>query len=198
MRRAGSAPCFACESGHPAARPCVGQGGTSTRPADSRRDLLAFVMTESDATPPPWSASPAVKVRNAIQKSVTQLLDELAPEKVLGKVAKPPEEIEQHRTPSGCVLQAADCALSVSWFPELNKANEIGEMRILVWRGKVTRRGSRPPPKGATVVTEMVLRPIEPPSEDALWQADDGARYDTASLAAKCIALLDAQISADG
>ena len=154
-------------------------------------------MTEpSDRAAPAWSASPAAKVRTAIQRSVTQLLDELAPERVLGKVTHPEGGIEQHRTPTGCVLQAADCAVSVSWFPETNKANELGELQVLVWRGKVTRRGSRPPPKGATVVAEMVLRPIEPPTDECLWQAGDGSRYDTASLAAKCIALLDAQISA--
>ena len=154
-------------------------------------------MTEpSDRAAPAWSSSPAAKVRTAIQRSVVQLLDELAPERVLGKVTQPPATIEQHRTPTGCVLQAADCALSVSWFAEANKTNDLGELHVLVWRGKVTRRGSRPPPKGATVVTEMVLRPIEAPTDECVWQGDDGVRYDTASLAAKCIALLDAQISA--
>ena len=154
-------------------------------------------MTEPpERAAPAWSASPAAKVRNAIQRSVIQLLDELAPERVLGKVTQPPASIEQHRTPTGCVLQASDCALSVSWFADANKTNDLGEMHVLLWRGTVTRRGSRPPPKGATVLAEMVLRPMDPPTEDCLWQADDGTRYDTASLAAKCIALLDAQISA--
>ena len=49
--------------------------------------------------------------------------------------------------------------------------------------------------KGATIVTELVLHPIEPPADDCLWQATDGTQYDTASLAAKCLALLEDQIA---
>ena len=47
------------------------------------------------------------------------------------------------------------------------------------------------------MVADLVLRPIEPPAADAcLWEATDGSRYDTASLAAKCLALLETQIAA--
>ncbi|MGH7713641.1 MAG: hypothetical protein ACREOG_20315, partial [Gemmatimonadaceae bacterium] len=55
----------------------------------------------------PWSAEPTAKTKSAVQRSVNELLDELAPQRVL----KRPEEshglIEQYRAPSGCVLQAA-------------------------------------------------------------------------------------------
>ena len=43
-------------------------------------------------------------------------------------------------------------------------------------------------------MTLYTLRPIEPRGDVCLWRATDGTRYDTASLAAKCLALLDAQI----
>jgi hypothetical protein len=122
-------------------------------------------------------------------------LDALAPERVLKRVEQLQGSVEQHRTPTGCVLQAADCAVSVSWFAEATGDSPLGEMHILVWRGKVARRGTPRSPKGATLVTELVLRPIESPSDDFVWLAADGARYDTASLAAHVLSLLEAQIA---
>ena len=65
----------------------------------------------SDPVVPPWTRAPSAKAKNAVQRSVTALLDELAPERVLtrGEQLRPP--IEQHRTPTGCVLQAAAAAV---------------------------------------------------------------------------------------
>jgi hypothetical protein len=137
-----------------------------------------------------WNASPSAKAKSAVRRSVTQLLDELAPERVLTRVTELRGSIEQHRTPTGCVLQATDCAVSVSWFEDATDQAVLGELHVLVWRGKVARRGSVRPPKGATVIADLVLRPIEPPADGYVWQATDGTRYDTASLAAKCLALL--------
>ncbi len=152
-------------------------------------------MTDStNRTAPQWSTSPSAKAKNAVQRSVTALLDELAPERVLSRVGQLHGPVEQHRTPTGCVLQAADCAVSVSWFADATKDAVLGELHVLVWRGKVARRGTSKTPKGATIVADLVLRPIEPPADDCQWQATDGTRYDTASLAAKCLALLEAQI----
>jgi len=145
-----------------------------------------------------WNTAPSAKTKNAVQRSVTALLDELAPERVLKRVEHLHGPVEQHRTPTGCVLQAADCAVSVSWFPDATKDSTLGELRVLVWQGKVTRRGSPRIPKNATVVAEVVLHPIEAAADDRLWLATDGARYDTASLTAKCLALLEAQISVHG
>lgn len=140
----------------------------------------------------PWSAAPSAKAKNAVQRSVTALLDELAPERVLtrGEQIRPP--IEQHRTPTGCVLQAPSAAVSVSWFAEAAPDAELGELRVIVWRGTVSRRGSRP--ERATMVKELVLRPIERPLVDCLWRAADGTEYDTSALAAHCVALLEAQM----
>ena len=140
-----------------------------------------------------WSSSASAKSKSAVQRSVTQLLDELAPERVLTRVGELKGPVEQYRTPTGCVLQAADCAVSVSWFAEATEEAVLGELHVLVWRGKVTRRGHSRPAKGATMVADLILRPIEPPEDDRLWQGNDGTRYDTSSLAARCLALLEAQ-----
>jgi hypothetical protein len=141
-----------------------------------------------------WNVSPSAKARTAVQRSVTQLLDELAPERVLKRVGDVKGPVEQHRTPTGCVLQAADCAVSVSWFPDATTEATLGELHVLLWRGKIARRGSARPPKGAAIVADLILRPIEPPADDCVWQGNDGTRYDTASLAARCLGLLDEQI----
>ncbi len=143
---------------------------------------------------PQWSTSPSAKTRNTVQRSVTALLDALAPERVLKRVEHLEGAVEQHRTPTGCLLQAAACAVSVSWFAEATKDAALGELHILVWRGKVARRGTPRSPKNATLVAELVLRPIEPPANDCIWQATDGTRYYTASLAAHVLSLLEAQI----
>jgi hypothetical protein len=147
-------------------------------------------------TPHPWSTSPTTKAKNAVQRSVTALLDELAPERVLTRVEQLPGPVEQHRTPTGCVLQAATAAISVSWFADAAHGAGLGELHVIVWRGTVTRRGTSRGRKGATVVSELVLHPVEPPADDCVWQATDGTQYDTASLAAKCLALLEEQIGA--
>jgi len=152
-------------------------------------------MKDRTEPPVPWSASPTVKARNAVQRSVTALLDELAPERVIKRVEQLPRPVEQHRTPNGCVLQTADCALSVSWFTDAAR-NDLGELHVILWRGTVARKGSTRNTKGATIITEMVLRPIEPPADDCVWQAADGGQYDTVSLAAKCLELLEGQIGA--
>lgn len=140
-----------------------------------------------------WSTSASAKSKSAVQRSVTQLLDELAPERVLNRVGELRGPVEQTRTPTGCLLQAAEYAVSVSWFAEATKEAVLGELHVLVWRGKVTRRGHAQPAKGATMIADLILRPIEPPEADCLWQANDGTRYDTASLAARCLALLEGQ-----
>jgi hypothetical protein len=141
----------------------------------------------------PRSTAPTYRAKNAVQRSVTALLDELAPERVLRRIDQLPGPVEQHRTPNGCVLQAANCAVSVSWFPEESRGGRLGELHVLVWKGTVARRGATSAKKGATLQTEYVLHPIEPPADDCLWRATDGSQFDTASLAARCLSLLEEQ-----
>jgi hypothetical protein len=148
----------------------------------------------TDPTAPPWSAAPSVKEKNAVQRNVVALLDELAPERVLTRGDQLKLRVEQHRTPTGCVLQAAKAALTVSWF--VGAGTELGELHIVVWRGVVTRRGAPTKRDGATQVKEVVLYPIERPTDDRVWRATDGTEFSTASLAARCLELLEEQISA--
>src|SRR5438309_2230 len=112
----------------------------------------------SDPAAPRWSAAPTVKEKNAVQRAVTALLDELAPERVLSRGERIRGPIEQHRTPTGCVLQAAAAALSVSWFAEedANAPGAFGELHVLVWRGVVSRRGATRNPDGAAMVKELI------------------------------------------
>src|SRR6185503_13890512 len=147
----------------------------------------------------PWTASRSAKEKNAVQRAVTALLDELAPERVLKRVEqlRVGGGVEQHRTPSGCVLQAAKAAVTVSWFADPGDDSPLGELHVVVWKGVVSRRGTRPRPEGATAVKELVLRPIENPTNETVWRAKNGAEYDSASLAAHTLALLEEQVSAD-
>jgi hypothetical protein len=131
-----------------------------------------------------------------VQRAVTALLNELAPEKVLGRVNPVVGRIEEHRTPTGCVLQAGSAALSVSWFAPGGSETTAGELHIVVWNGRVSRRGAAPPRKAATIAAELVFLPIDRTADDCQWQAGDGTKYDTKALAEHCVALLEAQIKA--
>jgi hypothetical protein len=155
----------------------------------------------ADPTNPPtapWTAAPSAKEKNAVRRAVTALLDELAPERVVKRTERLPVPVEQHRTPDGCVLQAATAAVSVSWFPEAANDATLGELHIVVWKGVVSRRGVPRSPQGATVTKELVLRPMERPTDDFVWRATDGATYDTDALAAHCLALLEQQMKVGG
>jgi hypothetical protein len=153
-------------------------------------------MDQSNNPITPWTASRSAKEKNIVQRAVTALLDQLAPERVLKRDDKLRGSIEQHRTPKGCVLQAPNAAVSVSWFVDAGKQAPLGELHVIVWSGTVSRRGAAANPEGAKVVKELVLRPIEAPVSDLVWRAMDGTEFDTAGLAARCIALLEAQVEA--
>jgi hypothetical protein len=47
------------------------------------------------------------------------------------------------------------------------------------------------------VTGELVLRPVEHPSDASVWRAGDGTTYDTDTLAARCLAMLAEQMAAD-
>jgi len=150
-------------------------------------------MADSDKPLAPWAASRSAKEKNVVQRAVTALLDQLAPEKVLKRGDQLALQVEQHRTPNGCVLQGPAAAVSVSWFPKTGKDAPLGELHVVVWKGVVSRRGRAANPAGAKVVKELVVRPIEAPQDDCVWRAIDGTEFDTDALAARCIALLEEQ-----
>lgn len=150
-------------------------------------------MTDPGSPSSPWSGAPTAKERNALQREVVALLDELAPEKVLTRSDPLRMPVEQHRTPTGCVLQAPNAALSVSWFAPAGSDKGLGELRIIVWRGTVSRRGAPARKQAATVVRELTFHPIERPTTDRIWRDERSEELDTASLAARCLALLKEQ-----
>ena len=128
-----------------------------------------------------------------MQRIVDRLLDELAPERALKRSDRPPVPVEAYRTPSGCILQGASEALSVSWFADASDQATLGELQVVLWSGVVTRRGSARPSTNAVVVREVVLRPVNRPTDDSVWQAADGTLYNGDALAAFCVAMLDRQ-----
>ena len=148
-------------------------------------------------TPRAWGTSPTAKEKTAVQRSVTALLDALAPERVLKRGDQVRGSIEQHRTPNGCLLQAENAAVSVSWFVDTRAQASLGELHVNVWRGVVSRGGaSYRKAETASIVKELVLFPITASVDDCLWQTADGTRFDTAGLASPCMALLETQMKA--
>jgi hypothetical protein len=143
----------------------------------------------TDPAAPPWTAGRNAKQKNAVQRNVNALLNALAPERTLTRGETAKVLIEQHRTPSGCVLQAPAAALSVSWFE--SDTQSLGELHIVLWSGVVTRRGTPARGDGATILAELVLAPIDPPNDGRIWRAKDGKEFDTPALAAHCLALLE-------
>lgn len=144
------------------------------------------------------NAPPTVKEKGAVQRAVTNLLNTLAPERATKRTESVPVPIEQYRTPSGCVLQAATAALSVSWFPDAATDAGLGELQVVLWRGVVTRRGAGATRERATLVSEMNLRPVEDSIDASEWRDKaDRAIYDIRRLADYCLTLLKEQMLAD-
>jgi hypothetical protein len=142
-----------------------------------------------------WANHPSTKEKLAAQKCATALLDSLAPESPVVRAGRPRSRIERHRTPGGCVLQAAHAAISVSWFPEAADGSPLGELRVIVWDGVVVRRGAASGGKGAKVIAEMTFVPLDPPRGAHVWKSSDGGSYTTPALAELCLELLEQQIS---
>jgi hypothetical protein len=140
------------------------------------------------------SAPPTIKAKSAVQRAVNKLLDVLAPERATTRTEHVPAPIERYRTPSGCVLQAATAALSVSWFPDAATDTSLGELQVVLWRGVVTRRGTAAVRETPTVVRELTLRPVEHSLGGLAWRDEsDGTVYDLRALADNCHALLEKQ-----
>jgi hypothetical protein len=156
-------------------------------------------MTDaSEARHTGWSAPTTTKERNSVQRSVTKLLDALAPERATSRAERAPVQIEPYRTPSGCVLQAPTAALSVSWFPGAASSSDLGELHVVLWRGGVTRRGGGVPRESASVIQELTLRPVDLSPDGTRWREEgDGAVHDVQSLVERCLALLKQQVHAD-
>lgn len=131
-----------------------------------------------------------------MQREVTRLLDELAPERSSSRLKPQAGSIQQHRSPNGCILQAETAALSVTWYPEADDQDRVGEMQILLWRGVVSRRNATRSGEPAELLRQEVLNPIERPTDESVWCSRDGTVFSTPDLAAHCLALLAGQIEA--
>ena len=82
---------------------------------------LDFKDTMENSIGRPYDARttpPTAKEKNSVQRSVNSLLDTLAPERTTTRADRAPVPVEQHRTPTGCVLQAPTAALTVRWFAD--------------------------------------------------------------------------------
>ncbi|MGZ8411896.1 MAG: hypothetical protein ACXW05_04130, partial [Gemmatirosa sp.] len=146
-----------------------------------------------------WAAPPSQKTRNNVKRAVDRLLDALAPERVVKRAPRIPVPVERHRTPRGCVLQAAAAAVSVTWFPDAATDMAFGELQVTAWQGVVSRPGSaHREPEGATVTSETTLVPVAGGPDGWAWRAAGGTVYDTEALVAHCAALLEAQVTAAG
>jgi hypothetical protein len=134
----------------------------------------------------------AARQRAAIQREIGRLLDELAPEQSL-RHETPAPAVTRHRTPGRCILQGAQAAVSVSWFPGRADDDGLGELIVINWRGVVSLPGSAQRATSAAVpVDTLLFRPVESESASWEWHAESGARaLDTDALATYCRALLD-------
>jgi len=140
---------------------------------------------------------PTIKERNAVQQEVGRLLDAFAPERAAHRMGAK-EDVERHRTPRGCILQAANGAVTLSWFPDSAQGAELGELQVMAWRGTVSRPGSSQRASGATVIEELVLRPVENRMGSLLWRSTEGTTYTTDALVAYATEMLDRRRTAPG
>src|SRR5215207_1937369 len=155
--------------------------------------LMIPMGSEDDVDEP--GGPPTIKERNAVQQEVGRLLDAFAPERAAHRMGAK-EDVERHRTPRGCILQAPNGAVTVSWFPDSAQGAELGELQVMAWRGTVSRPGSSQRASGASVVEELVLRPVENRMGSLLWRAVDGTTYTTDALVAHATEMLERRTKA--
>lgn len=151
-------------------------------------------LEEPDAPDAPAglpAAAPTVKARNAAQQEVGRLLDALAPERAAHRIGAKANDVERYRMPRGCVLQAKDGAVTVSWFADSAQGAELGELQVVRWSGTVSHPGSSKRTEGALAEKEIVLRPVTGAMGEVQWRATDGTSYSTEALAVHCAALLE-------
>ena len=147
-----------------------------------------------------WPDRPTAAQRTGAQHAVARLFDALAPQKPPARRDGPAPAIQRHRSPSGCILQAATRAVTVSWFPASTNDTALGELQLVTWRGTVSRPGSARPAAGGAVVDQQETFALLPGTvgaitattrDDWFWRAADGTMYDAQAFAARCHALLD-------
>jgi hypothetical protein len=138
---------------------------------------------------------PTAKQRAAVQREIGRLLDQLAPERPPARGDAPAGAVLRHRSPGRCVLQGAEHAVSVSWFPASTADDALGEVQVIEWRGVVNLPGStrRADGGGAVPVRRALLHPVEGSADVGwTWRPQSGGRpIGTAHLAEYCQRLLE-------
>jgi hypothetical protein len=130
---------------------------------------------------------PTSRQKMGAQQAAARVLDALAPERPPARRDEATATVLRVRSPRGCVLQGAERAVSVSWFPPLASDATLGEMQVIGWRGVVSRPGGgRQAPGSAEAVSREVLVPVESDSDAWLWRTEDGRTYDVAALTERC------------
>ena len=152
-------------------------------------------MIDQEQTPVrAWDTRPTAKEKSAVHRSVTGLLDALAPERPVKRGENPALAVEQYRTLSGCILQAETAAVSVSFFND-TRVESLGELHVNVWKGVVSRGGSSyRKATTATMISGSVLHPTDESTEGVVWRDEDGRDFATEALAEHCRNLLSQQI----
>lgn len=154
-------------------------------------------MNESTGTSTPpvvrtaWAERPTATMRTGAQHAVTRLFDVLAPQRPPAKREEAAPVAQRHRSPTGCILQTADRAVSVSWFADSPNDTTLGELQLITWRGQVSLPGSaKRAAGGAVAVRQDALVPVDGGAAGWLWRDAAGTTYDAEALAARCHALL--------
>lgn len=143
-----------------------------------------------------WAQRPSAKDRAGVQRAVTQLLDELAPERTPPRAAPPVVALKAHRSPRGCVLQSEQAAISLSWFGALATDDSLGELQLILWQGTVTLPGaSKRSGANAVALKDMLFQPVPLPTGWG-WKSADGRSFSTPELAEWTRSLLAEEIDA--
>ena len=130
---------------------------------------------------------PTSRQKMGAQQAAARLLDALAPERPPARRDEASPTVLRVRSPRGCVLQGAERAVSVSWFPPLASDATLGELQVIGWRGVVSRPGAgRQAPGSAEAVSREVVVPVESETEAWLWRTEDGRTYDVPALTDRC------------
>jgi len=138
--------------------------------------------------------------RAAARRELERLLDKLVAD-IKHRIPAPGASAEHaesalvpYRSPDRCVVQGAERAVSVSWFPAQFTDVSLGELQVIEWRGVVAVRGAtrRRESAAASILRAEVYRQV-PMGEGWAWQhaaADEAPPLSTEDLVAACLAPL--------
>ena len=148
------------------------------------------------------SRQAAARHRTAIQHEISHLFDDLAPLAVPGRRAPVAAPIATHRWPNRCILQGPTHAVSLTWFAGARDDESLGELLVMMWRGRVSLPGSASRERDEAVpVEQQLLHPAWTLAGGWGWRAEglegDEAVRSTAELIAECRQALEAGDAAD-